>query len=652
MDKIQTATIEELAYFIKQAKDNSHSPIFFLGAGASKTSGIPLAGEIVTDILENHSDNPRIKNLKADEKTYPKLMECLGSDGQNKLLKGYIDASKINVTHIYLAQLIKEGYVDYVLTVNFDNLMLKALALFNEFPSTYDMAILKDLTTTTFKEKSVVYLHGQHHGLWLLNTADEMAKVKEIIPPILHSIKDQRPWVFIGYSGSDPIFEHIKSLGRFDNGLYWVAHYDEKPCEAVCNGLLKKSNTNAFVIEGYDADSFMLKLNSELGLPQPEIIEKPFSSIRSLLDNIVDIDDKEHFKGVKQRLETAKTRVDEAIQQFEQGKIETAAKIQANSESDLLQKEIIDLIIKDDYQQDKIDQIVVKAAALNNAEINNLIASLYYNWGIDLGSLAETKSGDEAGALYQQACDKCHKVIEIKPDNHEAFNNWGVYLGDLAETQSDDQSDASHRQAFDKFHKAIEIKQNYHDAFFNWATALGQLAKTKSGNKAEALYRQAFEKYSKTIEIKPDFHEAFYNWGIDLGSLAKTKSGDETEALYRQAFEKYRKAIEIKPDNHRAFSGWGTDLLNLAKTQSGDKAEALYNQALGKLKTVVELGGSCYNLACVYALKQDKEKALLYLNRSLENKEQSLEFIMADTDWAGYLDDEDFKAVVNRYTKL
>ncbi|MFT5748756.1 MAG: hypothetical protein ACI93S_000002 [Ancylomarina sp.] len=85
-------------------------------------------------------------------------MECLLPNQRDKLLKGYIDEAKINVTHIYLAQLLKNGYADYVLTVNFDNLMLRALALFNEFPSTYDMAILKDITTTKFKEKSVVYL--------------------------------------------------------------------------------------------------------------------------------------------------------------------------------------------------------------------------------------------------------------------------------------------------------------------------------------------------------------------------------------------------------------------------------------------------------------------------------------------------------------
>ena len=37
---------------------------------------------------------------------------------ETNLLKGYIDKAKINVTHIYLAQLMAEGFVDYVLTVN------------------------------------------------------------------------------------------------------------------------------------------------------------------------------------------------------------------------------------------------------------------------------------------------------------------------------------------------------------------------------------------------------------------------------------------------------------------------------------------------------------------------------------------------------
>jgi SIR2-like domain len=302
--------IGHLAYLLKQAKENNQpQPIFFLGAGASRSGNIPLASEIIKQILSDYSDSPFIKDLPKEERSYAKLMDCLLPDQRDELLKKYIDEAKINVTHIYLAQLIKEGFVDYVLTVNFDNLMLRSLALFNIFPSTYDMAILKDFTTSTFKEKSVVYLHGQNHGLWLLNTPEEMEKEKNTVPRIFDTIKNKRPWVFIGYSGEDPIFEHVKKLGRFNNGLYWVTYNDNNPNETV-QKFISDPNTNASIIKGYDSDSFMLKLNSELGLGQPSIVDKPFTALKDMLNEIVDIDDKEHFSGVKERLEISKRQVE------------------------------------------------------------------------------------------------------------------------------------------------------------------------------------------------------------------------------------------------------------------------------------------------------------------------------------------------------
>ncbi|MDW7690924.1 SIR2 family protein [Flammeovirgaceae bacterium SG7u.111] len=255
---MKESSIEELAYFLKEAKKNGRpQPIFFLGAGASKTGDIPLAGEIVKDILEKHSENPRIKKIKDENKKYSTLMACLNASSRNELLKNYIDKAKINVTHIYLAQLMEKEYVDYILTVNFDNLILRALALFNIFPPTYDMAVLSEqiLTTSQFHEKSVVYLHGQHHGIWLLNTEAEMAKVNATILRIFDSIKNGRPWVFIGYSGQDPIFDHIKKLGRFDNELYWITYNSEDPPKNV-KDFLGNTAIEASIIKGYDADFY------------------------------------------------------------------------------------------------------------------------------------------------------------------------------------------------------------------------------------------------------------------------------------------------------------------------------------------------------------------------------------------------------------
>ncbi len=694
---MKNATIEELAYILKQAKKNDQGrAIFFIGAGASVTGGIPLAKEIVQDILARYKDNPRIKGLAENERNeYSELLNCLTPFQRDKLLKEYIYNAKINVTHIYLALLIINDFVDYVLTVNFDNLLLRALSLFNEFPPTYDMAILNDLTTTSFKKKSVVYLHGQHHGLWLLNTPEEMEKVRETVPRIFDSIKSGRPWVFLGYSASDPIFDHIKKLGRFDNGLYWVTYQDNDPKDNV-RKFLGKQNTNAYLIKDYDADSFMLKLNSELGLGQPAIIDRPFSSLKKLLNNIVDIDEEDHFKNVKQRLTIAHKQVDEAIKQFEEGKVrKSTPDIRRSSEIDLLKKKIINLIVAENYSYSKIKNIKSRAEKLNDDGVNDLVAGYYVNRGISLGELADTKEGKEAEDLYRQAFIKFQEAIDIKPDKHDAYYNWGFGLGKLADTKEGKEAEDLYRQAVEKYQKSTEIKHDGHDAYHNWGASLGKLADTKEGREAEDLYRQAFEKYQKAIEIKPDKYAAYYNWGTELGKLADTKEGKEAEDLYRQAFIKFQEAIDIKPDKHDAYYNWGFGLGKLADTKEGKESEDLYWQAvkkyqkaidikpskyeaiqslgsvLGKLadtkedkeaedlyrqaydrfKEAVELGGSAYNLSCHYALKSDKENAFLYLKKSLTNGEITSKFVMGDEDWVNYHSNRDFINLINKYKK-
>jgi tetratricopeptide (TPR) repeat protein len=274
----------------------------------------------------------------------------------------------------------------------------------------------------------------------------------------------------------------------------------------------------------------------------------------------------------------------------------------------------------------------------------------YKNWGTSLGALAKTKEWKDAEDLYHQSFDKFQKAIEIKPDNHEAYNNWGNYLGALAKTKEWKDAEELYHQSFDKYQKAIEIKPDNHQSFFNWGNYFGELAKTKAGQEAEDLYHQSFDKYQKAIEIKPDNHEAFYNWGIFLGNLAKTKAGQESEDLYHQSFDKYQKAVEIKPDNHEALYNWGTDLGNLAKTKAGKEAEDLYHQSFEKYQKAFELGGKCYNLACFYAIKDNKQDALFYLDLSLKKKEISTSFVQSDEDWTNFLQDKDFIEIMNKYS--
>ncbi|ATV54973.1 SIR2 family protein [Prevotella intermedia] len=271
----------------------------------------------------------------------------------------------------------------------------------------------------------------------------------------------------------------------------------------------------------------------------------------------------------------------------------------------------------------------------------------YNNWGNALSNLAQTKSGVEAEALYKDSFEKYHQATQLKPDYHEAYYNWGNALTHLAQTKSGVEAEALYKDSFEKYHQATQLKPDNHEAYNNWGNALKKLAQTKSGVEAEALYKDSFEKYHHATQLKPDAHEAYYNWGNALFNLAKTKSGVEAEVLYNESFEKYQQAVQINPNRYEAYNNWGLALTELAQLKSGSEAEKLYNEAFEKYQQAIKNGGKLYNLACLYAIRNKKEEALEYLERSLSRNEVSVEFVEKDKDWDGLRGDSDFKRILS-----
>ena len=206
--------IDHIAYRLGENRKNGQpGAIVLIGAGCSVSAGIPSARVIVEEVMEKYGKNPDICAFTS-KPTYADLMACLGPVQRKAIFRDYVGKARINVSHIYLAHLLIEGFVDYILTVNFDDLALRALALYNIFPPVYDLSILKDLTTTTLDTGSLTFLHGRHNGLWQLNTHEEMAKIHtgNIAGSILNKIANNRPWIVVGYSGDDFIFDHLVSL--------------------------------------------------------------------------------------------------------------------------------------------------------------------------------------------------------------------------------------------------------------------------------------------------------------------------------------------------------------------------------------------------------------------------------------------------------
>lgn len=91
--------------------------------------------------------------------------------------------------------------------------------------------------------------------------------------------------------------------------------------------------------------------------------------------------------------------------------------------------------------------------------------------------------------------------------------------------------------------------------------------------------------------------------------------------------------------------------MTFAGTKVGIEAETLYAEAFEKWNKAMKLGGKCYNLACLYALRGENENAFLYLKRALEAGEETVEYVMKDKDWVAYRENEAFLTLVRRFDK-
>ena len=154
--------------------------MLLVGAGCSVSAGIPAAGGVVAEVQRDH---PRAYT-QAEERSYPQVMAQLSPAERRDLLARFIDDASVNWAHVCVAQLMKEGYVDRILTTNFDPLIIRACAMLGLFPAVYDFAASQRFSTADIPDQAAVFLHGQRSGFVLLNTAEEVKQHAELLRPV------------------------------------------------------------------------------------------------------------------------------------------------------------------------------------------------------------------------------------------------------------------------------------------------------------------------------------------------------------------------------------------------------------------------------------------------------------------------------------
>lgn len=660
--------VQEVAQLLKQAKENKKPYVFFTGAGCSITAGVPSATGLIDEIREKFQIQVKNIDSEKDKYNYGKYMSALDKDERRRLLKPHIiDNKKINWSHIALACLMQGGYIQRVLTFNFDSILSRACNLLGLHPSIYDFATANPHLYHLINDPSIVHLHGQGTGFVQLNTPEETQKHTEQLGDFIASTLNSNPSLFIGYSGNaDEFFPLLEKKYSEQHRLIWTGRKENLDLIEVepVKGFLKKNNNLTHYIGGIDADDFLIQLAKELECFPPELFSNPYSFLDQQLENIqpyplgdgLDIlenltgylkeqakkpltkslytavihkyPNKESTKGLTEKaINDIMWAYDQQARYLEnQEKFEDSHRVydQALAISarhyGCLHNYALSLAV---YANIKSDQSLFKKAFNLNEKAFQLQpnnADNIGNYALALSNLARIKQDQ---MLFESAFEQYKKALNIQPNHLSNLGNYGIALSDLANLKKEE---LLFESAFEQFKKALNIQSDHVNNLSNYGNALSRLAHLKND---ENLFNKAFEQYEKALKVQPGVNN-LSNYGIALTSLAKLKND---ENLFNKAFEQYENALKIQPENANNLGNYGSALSDLAKIKQD---ESLFEKAFVQYESALKIQpNETYNLACYYALIRDSEKSkinLLHAEKYDTLPKNSPKYLKEDTD--------------------
>lgn len=278
--------------------DNDARPTFLFGAGASFSSGIPLAGESVNRLAKQVfadrvlGGKTLTEQIKVSEWTAWLQGQPWFIDGAGRLAENFplliqhqlrpeayrrnallgLVALKQELGPGYraVAELVLRGLAGTILTTNFDLCLPKALneklphiryvAEVNRGPEDFN-------EYSPFARAQIVWLHGKAEQYTDRNLISETQTLDPELVRKLSPLLEATPLIVVGYRGGEPSITR-SLLGedtglRFRQGIYWCLRPGEAPhpnVEALAQRL--GSNFRYLEIDGFD--ELFVNLNIEL----------------------------------------------------------------------------------------------------------------------------------------------------------------------------------------------------------------------------------------------------------------------------------------------------------------------------------------------------------------------------------------------------
>lgn len=286
--KSKKRTIKDLAEYIKINPGTKPNYSLFLGAGASVTSGIRTASDLVDEwskeIYERLSSCKYPSKEEAIEwfskkhadwfepsNEYSSLFEKkfdLASQ-RRRFVEIQVDKKLPSIGYAYLVDLFENNFFDTVFTTNFDDLINEAFYQFSSnrpLLCAHDSSI-KGISISSARPK-IIKLHGDYLFDSIKSSLRETENLEVNTREKLVDFAKEYGIIFIGYAGNDnSIMEVLKFLLKqsdyLKNGIYWC----KRKGDVFSADLIKLLNhERVYWVEIDGFDEFVAELTHNLGV--------------------------------------------------------------------------------------------------------------------------------------------------------------------------------------------------------------------------------------------------------------------------------------------------------------------------------------------------------------------------------------------------
>ena len=527
--KPRTITLRQFLRYFEEQQNRKFC--FILGAGASKSSGIPTGAELASQWLkeiEEDLDEAQFEAWLEEEhidkndpasfyhQIFAKRFE-VDHQGGYDFFEKIMEKAEPSCGYSFLAEILAQGKHDIVITTNFDSLTEDALFIYtSKKPLVIGHADLAGFINIQLQRPQVIKVH---HDLFFSpqNTESETEHIDEKLERGLQDIFQSYVPIVIGYGGNDGGFmEVLEEVLYQDKGIYWCFTGKEHPKGKIEELVVDKQGC---FIPIADFDELMVLLGEKIGigLLHERIKQITDKRVKRYAEQM-----KEVYIKSKEGSDLLSDALDKILELEELGEPNWLTYgLLASKETD---PEKIEFVYKEGLKK-----------CPNSYELMNDYAAFLQNTKKD----------------YAQAKKYYQKALESEPDDAKANYN---YAGLLTFFIKD------YVQAEKYYQKALALEPN--DANINHHYALLLIL-------AKRDYVQAEEYYQKALTLKPDDANINHHYALFLAIFKKD---------YVPAEKYYQKALALDPDSADNNSHYAL-LLILAKKDYA-RAEEYYQKAL------------------------------------------------------------------------